>query len=118
MNYSKPFKSSIFRLTNTAQITATESQVIQSTAVIQDVRDFGSFNHFVLKNLSLAPILVKINGSSDKSYRVNGSEQIQTDSDDHILYDFLMIENLDPAVNIAIGEIDTTYLRKPEATQW
>lgn len=115
MEYQKsPFKSSIFRLTNTAQITATESQVIQSTSTVRDVLDFGPFNHFVLKNLSVAPIVVKINGDSNKAYRLNGSEQIQTDSDDKILFDFLMIENIDGAVNIAIGEIDATYLRKPE----
>jgi len=115
MEYTKPFKSSIIRVTNSAQITATESQALQTSAIRQEVTDFGPFNHFVLKNLSLAPILVKLNGDATKSYRLNGSEQIQTDSDDKIVYDFIVIENIDPAVNIAIGEIDATYLRKPEA---
>lgn len=107
----KPKKASIYLLSNTVAIATTTSLPLQTTTTNRDFLDFGPYNHFVVKNNSGQPVIVYVDGDTNRGYRVESGECILTDADDNIFFKLLTIYNAGPNP-VAIGEINVTYVRK------
>lgn len=108
-------RNSIFRLTNgaTTLTTTGEILVLANSSTISDVESFGPFNKFVLRNNSLANVILRLDGSStgDRSFSLNAGDTIITDADERTPFRHIVVQLNDTVNDVLANEIDATFTR-------
>lgn len=106
--------ASIFRITNpTALTTDGEVDVLQNAVIRSNTDSFGPFNKFIIRNNGVAVVLIRIDGSSatERTIRLNPGETVLTDANEVIYFEYIIVELDDTINDIAIGDIDATFIR-------
>jgi len=107
-------QASIFRITNpTALTTDGQVDVLQNSAIKDDTENYGPFNKFIVRNNGLAVVILRLDGqtTTTRAIRLNPSETALTDANEYVPFEFITIELDDTLNDVAIGDIDATFIR-------
>jgi len=100
-----------FRVTNGTVIPTTESRILSSATITESIESHGAFNFFDIKNRSTEDVFIRLDGDANRAFFLGQGTGIVTDAEDRLFYSLVEIVN-DSATEIAIDEIEATFIRR------